>query len=175
LINDVLELSRIEAGRVEFALEDVALADVIRSVMPMLEPQMAVGRLSSRTEVPVDLIVRADREKVQQILINLLTNAVKFTLPGGSVSVTASIDRDTRLVHVDVTDSGIGIPSSKLDSVFEPFVQVDVSQAGRKKGSGLGLAISRDLARGMGGDLIVHSEEGHGSTFTLVLPLAGSS
>jgi PAS domain S-box-containing protein len=173
LINDVLELSRIEAGRVDFTLENVAVAEVITSVMPMLEPQMAAGGLTSTMAVPADLVVRADREKMQQILINRLTNAVKFTAAGGSVSIDASADRANRQARVSVTDSGIGIAASKLASVFEPFVQVDVSQAGRKKGSGLGLAISRDLARGMSGDVVAHCAEGHGSTFTLLLPQGG--
>ena len=171
LINDVLNLARIEAGRVEYAVEEVRITDAVASVMPMIEPQMASAELTSVVSIDPDLVARADREKVQQILINLLTNAVKFTPAGGTVRTFAEHDGATRQIRVSVADSGIGIPTDKLKNVFEPFVQVDVGQTRRKEGSGLGLAISRDLARGMGGDLRVVSEEGRGSTFTLLLPV----
>jgi PAS domain S-box-containing protein len=169
LINDVLNLARIEAGRVEFTFEDVEVNDLVTSVMPMLEPQMAAAGLRSTTEIPAGLTVRADREKVQQILINLLTNAVKFTPANGTIRVTADIV-DRQRVAVRVIDTGIGIPADKLASVFEPFIQVDASHTRQTEGSGLGLAISRDLARGMGGDLSAQSEAGRGSTFSLLLP-----
>lgn len=172
LINDVLNLARIEAGRVEYAIEEIRIADAVASVIPMIEPQMASAQLTSIVSVEPDLTAKADREKVQQILINLLTNAVKFTPAGGTVRTFAEPDLNARQVRVSVADSGIGIPTDKLKNVFEPFVQVDVGHTRRRDGSGLGLAISRDLARGMGGDLRVISEEGRGSTFTLVLPAA---
>jgi PAS domain S-box-containing protein len=171
LINDVLNLSRIESGRVEYAIEDVPLAATVQHVMPMLDPQIAAKGLRCSAEVDPALVARADREKVQQILINLLTNAVKFTLAGGRVTVTAGeLPRRPGLVALHVADTGIGIPADKLAQVFEPFVQVDTSHTRPTEGSGLGLAISRDLARGMGGDLTAESEEGKGSTFTLTLP-----
>ena len=172
LINDVLNLARIEAGRVDYAIEDVRLAEVIATVMPMVEPQLATAGLAAKTSVADELVARADREKTQQILINLLTNAVKFTPAGGTVTTFAERDAGEHQICVSVADSGIGIPAAKLNSVFEPFVQVDVGHTRRKEGSGLGLAISRDLARGMGGDLRATSEEGSGSVFTLVLPSA---
>jgi PAS domain S-box-containing protein len=171
LINDVLNLARIEARRVEYAIEPVNVAEVVASVMPMLEPQMASAGLTSSADV-ADLVVRADRDKMQQILINLLTNAVKFTPPGGTIRIVAHADRAAGRVRVGVSDTGIGIPRDKLASVFEPFVQVDASHTRRQQGSGLGLAISRDLARGMGGDLTAESEPGRGSTFILSLPSA---
>jgi signal transduction histidine kinase len=170
LINDVLNLARIEAGRVDYATEEVPLAETIAAVLPMVEPQMEASGLACTSSVAPHLTARADREKVQQILINLLTNAVKFTPAGGRVTVVAERDRDRRRVRVSVSDTGIGIAADKTERVFEPFVQVDVGHARRNEGTGLGLAISRDLARGMGGDLLVESEEGRGSTFTLVLP-----
>ena len=172
LINDVLNLARIEAGRVEYAIEEIRIAEVVASVMPMIEPQMASAQLESVVSIDPSFTARGDREKVQQILINLLTNAVKFTLAGGTVRTFAERDTPARQICVSVADSGIGIPADKLKNVFEPFVQVDVGHTRRREGSGLGLAISRDLARGMGGDLRVVSEEGRGSTFTLVLPTA---
>jgi signal transduction histidine kinase len=170
LINDVLNLSRIEAGHVEYVREEVSVADVVAGVLPMVEPQMAAAGLHCATDIAPELVARADRDKVQQILINLLTNAVKFTPSGGRVAITGARDADGDRVLVCVADTGIGIASDKLEEIFEPFVQVDVGHTRRKEGIGLGLAISRDLARGMGGDLRARSEEGHGSTFTLALP-----
>jgi signal transduction histidine kinase len=170
LINDVLNLARIEAGRVEYHLEDLALADVVATVVPMLEPQMGAKRLAFTSDVSRALVVRADRDKTQQILINLLTNAVKFTGPDGSIAIDAATraDRPDR-IFLRVTDTGSGIAPEQLERVFEPFVQVDTSHTRRNEGSGLGLAISRDLARGMGGDLRARSELGRGSVFTLEL------
>jgi PAS domain S-box-containing protein len=170
LINDVLNLARIEAGRVDYAREDVRLAEVVAGVMPLIEPQMDAAELTATTSVPSDLVARADREKVQQILINLLTNAVKFTPARGSITISAARERERIVVRV--SDTGIGIAANKLESIFEPFVQIELGGTLRKEGTGLGLAISRDLARGMGGDLFAESEEGRGSTMTLALPAA---
>jgi PAS domain S-box-containing protein len=170
LVNDVLNLARIEAGRVDYTVEAVPLAEVVRSVMPMIEPQIAAKGLRWSASVPPQLVARADREKVQQILLNLLTNAVKFTGAGGRVTVEAVEDASRPGgVLLRVADTGIGIPPSMVESIFEPFVQVDASHTRPVEGSGLGLAISRDLARGMGGDLTAESEVGQGSTFTVAL------
>jgi PAS domain S-box-containing protein len=171
LINDVLNLARIESGRVDYRVEAVPLAEVVASVLPMVEPQMDAKRLACVVNVSADLVARADREKVQQVVLNLLTNALKFTPPGGTITVDAARQGDVPgAVLLRVHDTGIGIPADKLQSVFEPFVQVDVSLRGRAEGTGLGLAISRDLARGMGGDLTAESVLGGSSTFVLSLP-----
>lgn len=176
LINDVLNLSRIEAGRVDYLIEDVDVADLIGAVTPMVEPQFKSKGVSFSIDVAPRCVVRADREKAQQILINLLSNAVKFTPRGGHVMVDAAPSQDPPdRVHVRVTDTGIGIPRDKLSAIFQPFVQVDATSTRSAEGSGLGLAISRDLAHGMGGDLTVDSTPGEGSTFTLILPLASPS
>lgn len=173
LINDVLNLSRIEAGRVEYRLAAVALSQLAESVLPMVEPQLTARALTWSVDVPGDLIARADREKTEQVLLNLLSNASKFTPTGGQVRIEAAANgKDPAVLALRVVDTGIGIPRDRLAEVFEPFVQVDMSHASRKEGTGLGLAISRDLARGMGGDLTVESDEGRGSTFTLTLPRA---
>jgi PAS domain S-box-containing protein len=172
LVNDVLNLARIEAGRMDYRIEELDLPSVVSSVVPMIEPQMAEAGLTLETAIDAAPRARADREKAQQILINLLTNAVKFTPRGGRVAVRARQDDSERRVLVEVSDTGIGIPSEKLASVFEPFVQVQSEQSRRSEGTGLGLAISRDLARGMGGDLTASSEPGAGSIFTLHLPAA---
>ena len=172
LVNDVLNLSRIEAGRVEYAIERVPIAAVVASVTPMVEPQIAARELTLEVTVPPSIEALADRDKVQQILLNLLTNAVKFTAPGGRVMLEASSTAGDRPVAlVQVTDTGIGIPAGMLERIFEPFIQVDASRTRATEGTGLGLAISRDLARGMGGDLAATSAIGVGSTFTLTLPI----
>jgi signal transduction histidine kinase len=114
------------------------------------------------------IVARADEEKVTQVVVNLLSNAIKFTAIGGRVDIGCNTLGDA--VHISVADTGVGIAADKLETIFEPFVQVRGGLAGRDTGVGLGLAISRDLARGMGGDLLAQSEPGAGSTFTLVLP-----
>jgi signal transduction histidine kinase len=118
------------------------------------------------------MVVHADREKTRQILLNLVTNAIKFTPAGGSITLDAICsDSKPDMVCLRVRDSGIGIPAAKLESIFEPFVQLGTRPANTgSHGVGLGLAISRDLARGMGGDLVAESGAGEGSMFTLTLP-----
>ncbi len=168
LINDVLNLSRIEAGHVDYRVEVVALSEVVGSVMPMLEPQISAKNLELEVVVPRALEAIADREKVQQILLNLLTNAIKFTAAGGSICVEAEADSSN--VFMRVVDTGVGIPPDMIEKVFEPFIQVDTSRSRTAEGTGLGLAISRDLARGMNGDLSARSTPGSGSIFELSLP-----
>lgn len=173
LINDVLNLSRIEAGRVDYRIVDVPLAEVVRTVLPMVEPQLAAKGIISRTVLDQAPVVHSDREKLEQITLNLLTNAAKFTPAGGSVTVRVRSDSSAeRRVCLDVEDSGIGIPPEMQAEIFEPFVQVSADN--RAEGSGLGLAISRELARGMDADLTVKSVPGQGSVFTVLLPLAES-
>ena len=168
LINDVLNLARIEAGRVDYVSEPVKLSDIIRDTLPMVEPQMASKKLRLESNVPSDLIAKADREKLQQIALNLLTNATKFTPSGGTISVEAKA-RGTAEVMLSVIDTGIGIPADMVGKIFEPFIQVDASHSRAGEGTGLGLAISRDLARAMDGELLAESEVGRGSRFTLEL------
>jgi signal transduction histidine kinase len=173
LINEVINLARIEAGQVQYTLEDVALCDIVDTVLPMVEPQLAARRLRCQVDVPRELVARADREKTEQILLNLLSNASKFTPPDGRVGIAGLPGRESGgHVYLRVQDTGSGIAAAQLPHIFEPFVQVDASPTRRAEGSGLGLAISRDLARGMGGDLRARSEEGVGSAFTLSLPSA---
>jgi signal transduction histidine kinase len=170
LINDILNFARLEAGQVEFAPADVEVRDLLLGLEPIVGPQLAAGGLRYACEAGAPGVrVRADYERVRQILLNLLTNAIKFTAAGGSVTVSCAASSDS--VSLSVVDTGRGIESTKLERIFEPFVQVDrhltnVSQ----QGVGLGLAISRDLARRMGGDITAQSEVGKGSTFALVLP-----
>ena len=173
LINEVLNLAKIEAGGVTYEIARVGLKEIADAVLPMVEPQMAERRLGCEVSVPVDLRAHADRDKAEQVLLNLLGNAVKFTTRGGSIRVAAMVDpTSSERVLLQVSDTGIGIPSDRVEKVFEPFVQVSTDHARRAEGTGLGLAISRDLARGMGGDLTASSVLGEGSTFTLTLPRA---
>ena len=172
LINDILNLSRIEAGKVEYQLTDVRVRDALADLAPMIEPQLAAKGLEYDVRMAdCPLAVRADTEKLQQILLNLLSNAVKFTGRGGRVWVECEKQSNDRIA-ICVSDNGLGIPPEKRDSIFEPFTQVDASHSRVGHGVGLGLSISRDLARGMGGDLTVRSEVGRGSAFTLQLGAA---
>jgi signal transduction histidine kinase len=171
LINDMFNFAKLEAGKVHVELAPASISDIVHAVEIMTAPQLASRGISLENDcVETSLCVTADEEKVRQILLNLLSNAVKFTEPGGRIAVRCSGDQ--RVVIVCVEDTGRGIPSGKLDSIFEPFVQVNRNVSGSEEGVGLGLAISRDLARLMNGDLTVESTVGEGSVFALQLPRA---
>ena len=176
LINEVLNYARVDAGAVRYELREVPVASVLASVEPLVRPQLEAKGLALHV-LPgaLGLAVRADADKVRQILLNLLSNAVKFTEPGGHVTLDVEADRETRRVRLRVTDTGIGIPLDKQELIFDPFVQVNASLTRSQEGVGLGLAISRDLARGMGGELRVESAPEQGSTFTLSMPLADAA
>jgi len=172
LINQVLNYARIETGSARFELTDVPLDQTIRATEAMMIPQFRKRSLRYEYEgCSLETCVVADADKLQQILLNLLSNAVKFTERGGNVRV--SIEPAGEDVCIHVADTGIGIPADKLSTIFDPFVQVDPNYTRRRDGIGLGLAISRDLARGMGGELTAVSTDGRGSTFTLRLRRPG--
>ena len=171
LINQVLNYTRVDSGTVRYDIADVVVRDALAMAETLISPQAQARDLRySFSDCDAAVLVRADAEKLQQILLNLLTNAIKFTRPGGSLDVTCRIRESD--VSIAVADTGIGIAPEKLANVFEPFVQVDSTLTRVSEGVGLGLAISRDLARGMGGELTVESAVGVGSTFTLLLPRA---
>jgi PAS domain S-box-containing protein len=174
LINDVLNYAKLEAGKVEYDLRALDLAEAVRAAASLVEPQrLAKGLLWSVPAPDTSCLVRADAEKLGQVLLNLFSNAIKFTPEGGRVDVALVESPDgSGMAAVAVRDTGIGIPADRLEAIFEPFVQVDASRARGHEGTGLGLTISRDVARGMGGDLTVESTLGVGSTFTLLLPRA---
>lgn len=168
LIDEVLNLARIDAGEASYRMDRVPLVEVLEGLEPLVAPQMhARGIRFELGEVEDSIAAHADAEKLQQVLLNLLANASKYTGDGGIVRVTCAADE--RHVWIHVADSGIGIPRERHDSIFEPFVQGDRSLNRPHEGVGLGLAISRELARGMGGDLSVQSEPGRGSVFTVRL------
>jgi signal transduction histidine kinase len=174
LINQVLNYARLETGTVRFELENVSLDAQLRAADTLVFPQMqAKGLRYTYTACDPHILVRVDAEKLQQIVLNLLTNAVKFTDRGGAITVTSEVVGS--FVQLRVRDTGVGIPGDKLTSIFDPFVQVDSHYTRTRDGVGLGLAISRDLARGMGGDLSVESTLGVGSTFVVLLPISPSA
>jgi signal transduction histidine kinase/PAS domain-containing protein len=171
LINDVLNFAKIEAGRVQYHIERVPVHELLGNLEPLVAPQLAARELRYEyAGADPSLAVSADAEKVRQVLLNLLSNAIKFTGAGGTVSVSVRAKGET--VEVQVRDSGAGIPADKLETVFEPFVQLSRGLTSNVEGTGLGLSISRDLARSMAGDLSVSSVPGEGSVFTLTLPRA---
>ena len=167
LINDVLNYAKVQAGRLQYDIGAVRIVDAIAEIEPLFASQLREKRLSFTLEpVDPDLVVMTDRERLQQVLLNLMSNAVKFTAEGGSITLGAHAAGDA--AEVFVRDTGRGIPADRLESVFEPFVQLQARGEKNQGGTGLGLAISRDLARGMGGDLVVESSAS-GSTFTVRL------
>ena len=169
VINDILNMSRLEAGAVEYRIESVMPNPLLAEVVALLTPQAEAKQLRC-TYAGCDPapILRADGDKLRQIILNLLSNAVKFTDAGGEITI--GCEPRPGMVAIRVTDTGRGIPPEKLGSIFEPFVQASRSFSEPTEGSGLGLAISRQLARAMGGDITVVSEPGVGSEFTVVLP-----
>jgi signal transduction histidine kinase len=169
IITDILNFSRIEAGRTRYMLQALRVADVLERMEGMIEPQARARSLSYQYTAPdVGLMVTADREKLEQVLINLLSNAVKFTPPGGRITLSARGDDGRVVIHV--RDTGMGIAAEQLASIFEPFVQLEPALTRTAEGTGLGLAISRELTRGMGGELRAESAPGRGSVFTVELP-----
>jgi signal transduction histidine kinase/DNA-binding NarL/FixJ family response regulator len=170
LINDVLDLSRIEAGHLEMDTEDLELASQIEAVAEALAPLAAARNLDLTIRLPADLpAARGDPDRFRQILTNLIGNAIKFT-ESGQVMVGAEARAES--VAVVVTDTGVGIPDPYREKIFQEFFQVDQTLVRRQGGTGLGLAIARRLARLMGGDITVESVVNRGSRFHLSLPRA---
>ncbi|MBB6097747.1 signal transduction histidine kinase/DNA-binding response OmpR family regulator/CHASE3 domain sensor protein [Deinobacterium chartae] len=167
LINDILDLSKIEAGRMDLALEAVRLTDVLRSAEAMLRERALSGGLTLEVHSE-DLEFRGDPRKLRQVVVNLLSNAVKFTPTGGRVSLEGRRSGDR--IEIVVTDTGIGIAEADQAELFQPFTQVDGSLARRHEGTGLGLALTRRLGELHGGTVSVRSAPRQGSTFTVSLP-----
>jgi PAS domain S-box-containing protein len=175
LLNDILDLSKIEAGEMSLEMANVNLFQLLYSLKEVMEP-LAVERgleFSIETSGEVPGILLTDQLRLRQILLNLVSNGLKFTDAGG-VAVNATYDAEEEHLHFQVRDTGEGIPADRLQTVFEPFYQLD-SGSRRKTGTGLGLDISSQLARALGGSLAVESQEGVGTTFTLSLPVAAGS
>jgi signal transduction histidine kinase len=168
LISGVLDLNRIERGQLTYALVPISIDPFLSDLDALVSPQAAAKSLTlDYVPSEPDLTVVADREKLRQVVLNLLSNAIRFTPAGGRITLSAMAAGETR-VAVSVQDTGPGIPDSRQEQVFEPFVQLDRSLTQPQEGLGLGLAISRDLARGMGGELVLESTP-KGARFVLTL------
>ena len=183
LINDILDLSKVEAGKMDVHLADVAVAGIVEYVEATFRPLTAEKDLDFTVEVGDDVprALYSDQHRLQQVLRNLLSNAVKFT-SAGRVTLTIRHAADERftnppltaaehVVAFQVTDTGIGIAPEQLRTIFEAFQQADGTISRKFGGTGLGLSISREIARLIGGEIHVESDPGHGSTFTLYLPV----
>ena len=170
LINDILDITRIEAGRMPLNLASFAIAELIDEVMSELEPIIKRSNLSVSARITGKVpVLKSDRQKVKQIVLNLLSNALKFT-PAGSVKIKASYDSRLRTITIAVTDTGVGIAMDDQAKVFEDFRQLDSSPTRGYGGTGLGLSICRRLAQMLDGTIELNSEVGAGSTFALRLP-----
>jgi signal transduction histidine kinase len=182
LVDEVLDLAKVEAGQMRIDRDRVAVAKTLREALDLVEPEASRRGVEIHGE-PSDAEgprYDGDPDRVRQILVNLLSNAVKFTAPGGGVSVSSALagrpDPQAQLpgegpwLRVDVEDTGVGIPGERIRQIFEPFFQVEGGYTRESGGTGLGLTISRRLARSMGGDLTVRSRLGEGARFTLWLP-----
>jgi len=170
LINDILDLSRIEAGRIEFVSEPFDVREVLEAAATLVRARAAKGGVALSMKIDEDVEgLHGDSRRFKQIVVNLLSNAVKFTPQGGNVTIHAQRAADHLVV--DVTDSGIGIAPEHSERIFEPFYQIDAGDGAVRTGTGLGLALSRDLAHMFAGTLSVVSVPGRGSTFSLSIPV----
>lgn len=172
LIDEILDLSKIESGKMQLEIDEITLAEISKDLYSLFLPQAKNKNLQFRIDVLPDTahIIKSDKMKLEQILKNLLANAVKFTSQG-EVTLTISEDKQHQKINFQVADTGIGIAREKLDVVFEAFKQADGSTRRKFGGTGLGLSISRQLAKLLGGDIEIQSEENKGSLFTLSLPI----
>jgi PAS domain S-box-containing protein len=170
LINDILDLSKVEAGKMEFRLENLDLVDVISNAAPTVKPMLNDKKHTLEVSVEEGLPqVRADENRLRQILLNLLSNAIKFTPPGGKLAIKASRKGDQ--CQVRVVDNGLGIKKEDQERIFEVFTQAEALPDESRKGTGLGLTLTRQLVEAGGGRIWVESEYGKGSEFIFTLPL----
>jgi signal transduction histidine kinase len=171
IINEILDITRIEAGKMPMQITSFSLNELVPEVMAELDPVISRSKLSVTprlSELPPN--VQSDRQKVKQIVVNLLSNALKFTHQGG-IEVAVAVNADEQTASISVTDTGIGIAREHHERIFEDFRQVDDSPSRQYGGTGLGLAICRRLANALGGRIALRSEIGEGSTFTLTIPV----
>ena len=174
LINDVLDIERMDAGRMELELAPVRAAELVANAIQVVQMNATEDGLTLAADVDRDLTVAVDADRIIQVLVNLLGNAIKFSPRLGTITVTASAGPEQGRARFAIGDTGRGIPADRLESIFERFRQVDSSDAREMGGSGLGLAIARDIVSHHGGQMNVESEVGVGSTFYFTLPLASA-
>jgi signal transduction histidine kinase len=171
LVDQLLDLSRLESGEVPLHLEPVALGRLVDRVLSEISVGRSVTDIELRAEISEVMLVRADEERLHQVLFNLVDNAVRFTPPGGTVRVSAEPAGDR--VEVSVTDTGVGIGAEHLPRLFERFYRADAARSREDGGgTGIGLAIARSIVEGHGGRIVATSEPGRGATFTFDLPVA---
>ena len=169
LINDILDLSKVEAGQMELHLAPTAVAETIEVVLTTVEPLAAKKNIQLVSEVGRDLCLVADPGKLKQMLLNLVSNGIKFTPSRGQVTIAAR--RDGSMIEINVSDTGIGMSEADLQLLFQEFRQLDQGSDRQQEGTGLGLALTKRFAELHGGTVSVRSSEGKGSTFTLRLPV----
>ncbi|GGJ58239.1 ribose transport system substrate-binding protein [Anoxybacillus voinovskiensis] len=165
LVNEMLDLSRIETGRLSITYDEVNVASVVEESVKFLQPVAEQKNVKIMNEIADDCYVKADSTRIRQILFNLLENAVKYNKENGSVTITSTCEAETVTIHVQ--DTGIGIPAEELDDIFQPFYRIKGTNA---EGSGIGLALAKQLVQAMNGTIRVDSKLGKGSNFSFTLP-----
>jgi PAS domain S-box-containing protein len=171
LINDILDMSKVEAGKIDITIVDIDLESVLENAIHVVKPLVDKSRLSLTLELPPTLpAVRADAARLEQVMVNLLSNAIKFTPPGGKIEVKAVADDGWW--QVSVNDDGVGIKKRDLDNIFDPYTQAETLPDKKSEGTGLGLQISKQFVELMGGTIWAESIFGKGSTFYFALPVA---
>ena len=172
VIEAVLLHAKLEAGRLTYQLENIRISELLEIVESLIVPQITAKDLTyDCTDCDSNLMVRGDKQKVGQILLNLLSNALKFTPPGGRITLGTDVSTQDR-VAIRVRDTGVGMSAEQVAIVFEPYVQFENRLTPKGHGTGLGLPIAREMARGMGGELTVQSQSNVGTEFVLILPTA---
>lgn len=172
LVEDVLDLSKVSSGNVKLSIENVALNELVAECLAMFQEDIRQSEVTVKNEIP-NIVVKADYQKIQQVIINLISNAIKYNKPGGSISFSCSVSSDQDCVYIILQDTGIGIIRKNIKYAFQPFNRLGMENSDIE-GTGLGLALSRDLMRVMNGDIYVESEEGVGSKFIVKCPMNSS-
>ncbi|CAN5681757.1 hypothetical protein BH23GEM10_BH23GEM10_16820 [soil metagenome] len=173
VLENVLEVTRLRAGVVRVNSRAVAAGTVIDEAVLMVEPAALLKDQTVEVASSPGIVVAADSDRLRQVLVNLLGNAIKYTPTGGTITIgTLSVSRGDPVTGIVVTDTGPGIPPDKIEAIFQPYYRLPETEADAPEGLGLGLAISRELIRHMGGDIDVESEPGHGCAFTVRLPVS---
>ncbi len=175
LINSILDLAKMEAGKLEMVPEEISVPYIINETLKLLKERFATHNIALKTKFDPELVfIKADRQKFKQILFNLLSNAVKFSKEGGGI-VTVSVERWGEMAKISVSDTGIGIREEDMSRLFQKFEQLDSGDSRRYDGTGIGLSITKHLVEMHGGTILVESKYGEGSTFTVLLPIAGKA
>jgi signal transduction histidine kinase len=170
-INTILDISEAEAGVAKLAIEDLNVAEVVRDAVGLFLPMAEDKNITALVQTPSDLRCYSDKRKLQRILGNLLDNAIKFTSPGGTITIT--VNGNAKEVSIGIKDTGVGISNEDTSRIFEKFFRADKSRS--EAGSGLGLSLARAFAYSLGGSITATSVSGEGSTFTVILPYRPAS